>query len=204
MKNTIKIFLVINFFLLFNHNISIAAEKIDDLSSKNIIGNSSAKNVLEEYASLSCVHCADFHNDRLPAIKKELIKTGKLKYIFRDFPLDLPAMIAAMVSHCYQGDQYFAVLSTLFRKQKVWVSSSDSSDNLQKTLVTVLKQHGITLEKIKECTAENDKNKIKWNAILASRLDGQSRGVNSTPSFFLNGKKLEGVVDLKMLKANIE
>ena len=202
-KIIINLFIVANL-IMFNHNISIAAEKVNDINSKNIIGDSSAKNILEEYASLSCVHCADFHNDRLPAIKKELIKTGKLKYIFRDFPLDLPAMVAAMVSHCYQGNQYFDILNTLFRKQKVWVSSSDNSDNLQKTLVKVLKQHGITLEKIKECTAENDKNKIKWNAILASRLDGQSRGVNSTPSFFLNGKKLEGVVDLKMLKANIE
>lgn len=190
--------------LSYSHIYSDDKQNQQVFKSKNVIGNNSAKNILEEYASLSCIHCANFHKEQLPSIKKELINTGKLKYIYRDFPLDLPAMIASMVTHCYQGEQYFAVLDTLFRKQKTWVSASDNKENFESTLATVLKQHGINKEKIKECTAENDKNKIKWNSILASRLDGQNRGVNSTPSFFLNGKKLEGTVDLNFLKENIK
>ncbi len=186
------------------HSFALSDGRKTPQQSKNVIGDISAENVLEEYASLSCVHCADFHNDRLPSIKKELINTGKLKYIYRDFPLDLPAMIASMVTHCYKGEQYFAVLNTLFRSQKTWVAASNNQEVFQETLVTVLRQHGITLDKIKQCTAENDKNKIKWNSILASRLDGQNRGVNSTPSFFLNGEKLDGLVDLKLLKEKIK
>ena len=198
-----RILIALNLLMLFCTIVFSDNHKIEQ-KSKNVIGDSNAKNVLEEYASLSCVHCADFHIDRLPSIKKELINTGKLKYIYRDFPLDLPAMIASMVTHCYKGEQYFAVLNTLFRNQKTWVAASNNQEVFEESLVTVLKQHGITLDKIKQCTAENDKNKIKWNSILASRLDGQNRGVNSTPSFFLNGEKLDGLVDLKLLKKMIK
>ena len=83
----------------------------------HVMGDLNAPNILIEYASLSCVHCANFHNDRLPKIKEKLINTGKLKYIYKDFPLDLPAMLAAMIAHCYQGEQYYAILKTLFKNQ---------------------------------------------------------------------------------------
>ena len=169
----------------------------------NVMGDLNAPNILIEYASLSCVHCANFHNDRLPKIKENLINTGKLKYIYKDFPLDLPAMLAAMVAHCYQGDQYYAILNTLFKNQKKWVSGSKNKKELYNKFYKILKQHGITLENISICADDSDKNKQKWESILTSRLEGQKLGVNSTPSFFLNGKKLDGLVDLKLLLKHI-
>ena len=173
------------------------------LADKNeaFMGNIDAKNVLIEYASLSCVHCANFHTKQLPSIKKDLIDTGKLKYIYKDFPLDKPAMIASMVSNCYKGEQYFTVLNTLFRNQKKWVVKSE---NLEVALHSTLKVHGITIEDIKDCTIENAINKEKWDSILEERLNAQEIGVNSTPSFFLNGKKLEGQVTSEILKDIIE
>ena len=166
----------------------------------NILGKPNAPNVLIEYASLSCVHCANFHNKKLPSIKKELIDSGKLKYIYVDFPLDLPAMLASMITHCYSEKRYFAVLESLYRNQKKWVTSSDTKEKLFESFHLVLKEYGVTLEKIQECTADTEENKKKCDNILASRLEGQNLGVNSTPTFFLNGKKLDGNIDLSKIK----
>ena len=181
---------------------SLAENKIID-NKKNILGNLNAPNTLVEYASLSCVHCANFHNQKLPEIKKKLIETGKLKYIYKDFPLDMPAMLAAMVTNCYEGEQFHTTLNSLFRNQKKWVTASSNKEELLNAFHQILKQHGISLEKIKICAEENEDNKKKWDSILASRLEGQKLGVNSTPSFILNGKKLEGSVDLKVLLEHI-
>ena len=187
--------------LLFS--LELVAENTIKDKKKNILGDFNAPNILVEYASLSCVHCANFHNQKLPEIKEKLIKTGKLQYIYRDFPLDMPAMLAAMVTNCYEGEQYHKTLNSLFRNQKKWVTASSNKEELLNAFHQILKQHGISLEKIKTCAAESEDNKKKWDSILASRLEGQKLGVNSTPSFILNGKKLEGSVDLKVLLKHI-
>ena len=184
-------------------SLGLLAENAVNDKKKNILGNLNAPNTLIEYASLSCVHCANFHNQKLPEIKEKLIKTGKLQYIYRDFPLDMPAMLAAMVTNCYEGEQFHTTLNSLFRSQKKWVTASNNKEELLNAFHEILKQHGISLEKIKNCAEENEDNKKKWDSILASRLEGQKLGVSSTPSFFLNGKKLEGSVDLKVLLKHI-
>tara|TARA_A100001015_G_C14767575_1_gene623904 strand:- start:16 stop:627 length:612 start_codon:yes stop_codon:yes gene_type:complete len=196
-------FRVIVSILLVLLSLELVAENTINNEKKNILGNFNAPNTLIEYASLSCVHCATFHNQKLPEIKEKLIKTGKLQYIYKDFPLDMPAMLAAMVTNCYEGEQFHTILNTLFRNQKKWVSSSSNKEELLNAFHQILKQHGISLKKIKTCAEENEYNKKKWDTILASRLEGQKLGVNSTPSFFLNGKKLEGSVDLKRLLKHI-
>ena len=184
-------------------SLGLVAENVVSDKKKNILGNLNAPNTLIEYASLSCVHCANFHNQKLPEIKEKLIKTGKLQYIYRDFPLDMPAMLAAMVTNCYEGEQFHTTLNSLFRNQKKWVTASSNKEELLNAFHEILKQHGISLAKIKACAEQNEDNKKKWDSILASRLEGQKLGVNSTPSFILNGKKLQGSVDLKVLLEHI-
>tara|TARA_X000000950_G_scaffold162015_1_gene198079 strand:+ start:236 stop:847 length:612 start_codon:yes stop_codon:yes gene_type:complete len=189
--------------ILISFSLDLVAENTINDNKRNILGNLNAPNTLIEYASLSCVHCANFHNKKLPEIKEKLIKTGKLQYIYKDFPLDMPAMLAAMVTNCYEGEQFHTTLNSLFRNQEKWVTASSNKEELLNAFYLILKQHGISLEKIKTCTAENEENKKKWDSILASRLEGQKLGVNSTPSFIINGKKLEGSVDLKVLLRHI-
>ena len=198
--NIIKIFLLALFSFLASN---VMTDSISDEKKYSVLGKRDAPNILIEYASLSCVHCANFHNERLPAIKSELIDTGKLKYIYKDFPLDLPAMLASMASNCYTGVQYFEILNSLFRNQKKWVTSSNNKKQLNISFHSILKEHGVTLDKINSCTGESADNKKRWDIILATRLDGQKKGVSSTPTFFLNGKKLEGLVDLKKIKQHI-
>jgi protein-disulfide isomerase len=197
---------VIKFFLLAFLSflvLPVMTGSMQDEKHYNYLGKEDAPNILIEYASLSCVHCANFHNKQLPAIKSQLIDKGKLKYIYKDFPLDLPAMLASMVSNCYSGIQYFQILKSLFRNQKKWVVSSDNKKQLYASLHSVLREHGISLDKINSCTEESEGNKKKWDMILATRLTGQKKGVSSTPTFFLNGKKLEGLVDLKKIEQSI-
>ena len=189
--------------LVMLFSLELVAENTIKDSKKNILGNFNAPNTLVEYASMSCVHCANFHNQKLPEIKEKLIKTGKLQYIYRDFPLDMPAMLAAMVTNCYEGEQFHTTLNSLFRNQRKWVTASSNKEELLNAFHQILKQHGISLEEIKTCADDNEDNKKKWDSILASRLEGQKLGVNSTPSFILNGKKLEGSVDLEVLIKHI-
>lgn len=198
--NTTKFLLLALFSFLV---LPVMTNSMSDKKNHNYLGDKNAPNTLVEYASLSCVHCANFHNKELPAIKSQLIDKGKLKYIYKDFPLDLPAMLAAMVSNCYTGSQYFEILKSLFRNQKKWVTASDNKKQLYISLHSILKEHGISLEKITSCTEETKANKQKWDSILATRLDGQKKGVSSTPTFFLNGKKLEGLVNLKKIEQYI-
>ena len=196
----LKMILVIVF---MSFALNLLADNTTKDKKENVLGDLNAPNTLIEYASLSCVHCANFHIQKLPEIKEKLINTGKLKYIYKDFPLDLPAMLAAMVSNCYEGEQFYTILNSLFKNQKKWVTSSNNKEELFIAFHQILKQHGISSEKIKICAEENEANKKKWDSILYSRLEAQKLGVNSTPSFFLNGKKLEGSVDLKMILKHI-
>ena len=194
-------FTILSILLLVS--LKLLAENEIENNKQNLLGDINAPNLLVEYASLSCIHCANFHNRKLPEIKEKLISTGKLKYIYKDFPLDMPAMLAAMVTNCYKGEQFHIILNSLFRNQKKWVSAANNKKELFEAFHQILKQHGISLEKIKACTEENEANKDKWDFILSSRLEGQKLGVNSTPSFFLNGNKLEGSVDLQMILKHI-
>ena len=120
-------------------SLDLVAENTINDKKKNILGNFDAPNTLVEYASLSCVHCANFHNQKLPEIKEKLIKTGKLQYIYRDFPLDMPAMLAAMVTNCYEGEQFHTTLNSLFRNQKKWVTASNNKDELLNSFHQILK-----------------------------------------------------------------
>jgi protein-disulfide isomerase len=167
----------------------------------NQLGSDTAEYLLVEYASMSCVHCANFHNNEFSEIKKNFIDTGKLKFIYKDFPLDRPAMFASMVANCFKGGQYFEVLSSLFRNQKAWVTESDNSGKFYSAIHNILKVHGISLQKVLECVDDKSEiNKKTWNRIIASRLEGQKDGVNSTPSFFLNGKKLEEPLNYELIQ----
>lgn len=191
-------------FLIIYLSISQALTDSDKNKNENILGDNNAINTLVEYASMSCVHCANFHNNDLPKIKSYLIDNGKLKFIYKDFPLDRPAMYASMIAHCFSGEQYFEVLSSLYRNQKKWVSVADTSGKFYSSLHNILKIHDVTLDKIIECVDDKSEiNKKKWNDILASRLEGQNMGVNSTPTFFLNGKKIEKPVNFEVLNEMI-
>ena len=198
-------FFALFFFVFCNLTSYLFSENSFSEQNKNLLGNNDAKYTLVEYASMSCIHCANFHNDEFPKIKEDFIDTGKIKFIYRDFPLDRPAMFASMVANCFTGNQYYEVLSSLYRNQKTWITQSNNSDKFYSAIHESLKVHGITLKKVLECVDDkNENNKKTWNSIISARLEGQDKGVNSTPSFFLNGKKIEEPLKYELLEKLIK
>tara|TARA_Y100001968_G_C19154874_1_gene617933 strand:+ start:170 stop:763 length:594 start_codon:yes stop_codon:yes gene_type:complete len=165
------------------------------------LGDETAQIVIEEYASMSCGHCASFHNNNLDKIKKEFIDTGKAKLIFYDFPLDRGAMIGSMITQCMNDKQFFPVLNRLFQKQTEWTQS----DNILESINTVLNPLGLDKNRIFSCLEENEENQNRWESLLAGRKYAiDIKGVEATPTFFVNEKKVEGKFDIKKLKELIK
>jgi protein-disulfide isomerase len=150
-----------------------------------ILGNPDAPITIVEYASLTCPHCAHFTNDVLPELKKKWIDTGKAKLVLRDYPLDEPALRAAMIARCAPPDRYYAFVDTFFGSQEKWVTARDYRD----ALARLVKLGGMSREEFDNCLKNTTlENKIVEGRLIASKeLD-----VNSTPTFFINGTKFTG------------
>ena len=150
-----------------------------------ILGNPQAPITIVEYASLTCPHCAHFANDVLPEIKKEWIDTGKAKLVLRDFPLDEPALRAAMIARCAPPERYYAFADTFFAAQEKWVRSTD----YREALARLAKLGGMGQAEFDTCITNTElENKIVEGRLRAT----QELDVNSTPTFFVNGSKLAG------------
>jgi protein-disulfide isomerase len=153
------------------------------------IGKPDAAVTIVEYSSLSCPHCAAFHKDVFPALKSEYVDTGKARFIMREFPLNEPALGGAVIARCLEPSRYFAFTSMLFAKQDDWAFQKDAFTPLK----ALAKQAGMTGEEFDKCI-NNDGLQQK---ILAARDEGEKKGVHATPSFFINGKLLEGAPTLE-------
>ncbi|HEX7970239.1 MAG TPA: DsbA family protein [Stellaceae bacterium] len=151
----------------------------------HILGKADAPVTIIEYASLTCPHCAEFDRTTLPKIKEAWIDTGKAKLVFRDFPLDGLALRAAMLARCAPPQRYFGFIDTLFQSQNTWARATDP----QQALGRIAKLGGMTDEQFQSCM----KNEELANAVAASGQAAQKDyGVESTPTFFVNGAKLVG------------
>lgn len=150
-----------------------------------ILGNPDAPITIIEYASLTCPHCAHFANEVLPELKKKWIDTGKVKLVLRDYPLDEPALRAAMIARCAPPDRYYAYVDTFFAAQEKWVMARDYRD----ALARLVKLGGMSQDQFDKCLKDTAlENKIVEGRLTASKeLD-----VNSTPTFFINGTKFTG------------
>jgi protein-disulfide isomerase len=168
-----------------------------------VIGDEKAPVTIIEYASMTCPHCADFHEHTYPELKKRYIDTGKVRFIFREFPLDQLAAAGFMLARCGTQDptkagmvadtkpdssKYFAMVDTLFAQQRDWVVQKPLQP-----LLSIAKQAGFSEQSFNECL----KNQTLLNGIEETRTRAAEKfNVQSTPTFFINGKIVRGAMTM--------
>ena len=174
-----------------------SAGPIDITSDDRVMGSADAPVTVIEYASLTCPHCATFHADTLPTLKSDYVDTGKVRLVYRDFPLDRIALSAAVLARCSGPERYFGFLGMLFKAQANWRQAKDPMIALKQ----ISRLGGLRGETIDACLA--DKELVK--RVVAERFDAEKAfDINSTPSFIINGKKYSGALTVEQVKAIID
>ena len=186
-----KIFLIL---ILFFGSINI----LNAEGNRIIAGNKDAKITIIAYESLTCSHCADFHKNVYPQLKKDYIDTGLVKIEFRHFPLDVAAFNASKISQC-KSNESLKILNSLYSNQQAWVRGK-SVEEINDNLKTFIKNQGFDLD-FEKCI--NDK-KIE-DYVLNDRIEGTKKfKVNATPTIIINNKKFEKPLNYKNLKKSLE
>ena len=157
------------------------------------IGDANAPIKIYEYASLTCGHCAAFHSEVLPDLKKQYVDTGLVQFNFRPFPLDPYAMTGAMLVQCAIPQARLAFLETLFKRQLQWVRSDDPLNSLR----AYAKQAGMSGENFVMCL-QSEANLTAVRSMYTAAKD--ELGVQSTPTFFVNGEKVAGNIGFEAFK----
>ena len=180
-------------FIFFGFTVNINAE-----TNRIISGKEDAKITIIAYESLTCSHCANFHKDVYPQLKKDFIDTGLAKIEFRHFPLDIAAFNAAKVAQC-KNDQGLEILESLYLNQQEWVKGSkieDINNNLKKYLGNA----GFKID-FEKCI----NNKKIEDFVLNDRIEGTKNfKVNATPTIIINNKKFDKSLNYKNLKKTLE
>jgi len=152
-----------------------------------VLGSEDAPLTIVEYSSMTCGHCANFHKNTYPHLKKEYLDTGKARLVFREFPLDPVASAAFMLARAVPEEKYFDVIEFMFAEQRAWAFTQDPYN----ALLNFAKQIGFTQETFEKTLTDQ----ALLDAINATRDRASSQfGVNSTPTFFFNGNKVSGAI----------
>lgn len=169
------------------------AERPDDLA----LGDPNAPIQVIEYASLACSHCATVELEVMPKLKEKYINTGKVRYIFRDYPLNPYGTAAAMAAHCRGDEHFFETISVIFELQGWWLSATDGEDAMNR-LATIMRQTGMGKAEFDRCV--RDEALLKRVNDVA--LEGQRLfDVKSTPTFIINGEKHVGELSFERFEA---
>ena len=188
MKKTLIIFI-----LFFGFITSISAE-----TKRIISGNENAKITIIAYESLTCSHCADFHKDIYPLLKREYIDTGLAKIEFRHFPLDMAAFNASKIAQCKE-DQSLEILDSLYLNQQAWVKGNTVKE-INNNLKKFIEKEGFKVD-FEKCI----KDKQIEDFVLNDRIEGTKNfKVNATPTIIINNKKFEKSLNYKNLKKSLE
>jgi protein-disulfide isomerase len=152
---------------------------------EHALGDPDAPVTIIEYSSLTCPHCAQFHTEVLPGLKERYIATGKVRLVYRDFPLDQRALAAAALAQCAGPDRYFGFVDVLFQTQTNWARA----DDFVGALTQLGKLGGLSEAQIEGCLSDEELT----DGILRTRLDAQEKyGIGSTPSFVIGDEVYPG------------
>ena len=194
-KNSIRLAFLICLFI--NESLdSRIVDTIEALESKSM-GEEKAPVKIIEFASLTCGHCAKFHNEVFPLIKENYIDKGKIFFTYNDFPLDKFALKASVVARCSGNKKFFSFLKVLYNKQKDWTRTQDPF----KSLLKIAKIGGLKNDEIKVCVG----NKSIEDGLLKQRLQSTKvYDIKATPTLYINGEKYDGDLTFEALKLKID
>ncbi len=161
-----------------------------------VLGAEDAPVTIVEYASLTCPHCAAFATQTFPQLKEKYIDRGKVKFIFREMPFDDLALAAAMVARCAPKDKFIPMVEVLFEQQQQW-----ATQNAREELFKIARLSGMTQAQFDACLKNEE---IAKGIIDASQRATKEFGVNSTPTFFINGKMVKGNQSFAEMEALIK
>ena len=185
--------ILITFVLFFGLITSINAD-----TKRIVSGDQDAKITIIAYESLTCSHCANFHNDIYPLLKKEYIDTGLVKIEFRHFPLDIAALNASKIAQC-KDDNGLEILKTLYSNQQAWLKGS-SVEEVNNNLDGFLKKEGFKID-FDKCI----NNKEVEDFVLNDRIEGTKNfKINATPTIIINNKKFDKSLNYKNIKKSLE
>ena len=186
-----KIILILILFLGSIINLSAETKRI-------VLGNKNAKITIIAYESLTCSHCANFHKDVYPKLKKDYIDTGLAKIEFRHFPLDAAAFNASKISQC-KLDQGLEILESLYSNQQAWVKGN-TIEEINEHLKNFISKEGFKID-FEKCI----NNKEIEDFVLNDRIEGAKNfKVNATPTIIINNEKFEKTLNYKNLKKSLE
>lgn len=161
------------------------------------LGAEDAPVTIIEYASMTCSHCATFHRETMPQLKSEYIDTGKVRLLFREFPLDSLALAASVVARCAGPEKFYGFLDVLFKQQRAWAGSSDP----MKALERLARFGGLKKDDFEQCM---DNRELRQQ-ITASRFYGANEmGVQATPTLIINGEVHAGHIAFEDLDEKLK
>ena len=196
----IKITLISIIFSLLLINARADDNSILDIKDNDFyIGEENAPITIIEYASMSCSHCADFHNDTLEELKNEYIDTGKVRFVFRDFPFNYPALAGSMILRCVPEDVRYDYMNGLYKLQKSWVNRDHTKTKSE--LYKIMQSGGMQQDDFDACLSNVDLE----NQLLEGVMEAQREfKIGRTPSFIINGVLYSGNKNIKEFRQIIE
>jgi protein-disulfide isomerase len=177
------------------------AQTVEVKPTDEVRGSPDAPFIMVEYASMTCPHCAAFNKEVIPQQFRDYVDTGKVRYVFREYPLDGAARLASAVARCLSGDKYFSFVDLLFASQADWIKPDSTGQYTQESILLGLENEGrvagIPKEFVDLCA--NDKDNLAL--VDANWQEGTSRyGVNATPTFIIDGVVHVGEIPYDDLK----
>ena len=187
----------VNYLFMEDTSVNIESLSVSEVSLQELsIGDDDAPVTIIEYASMTCSHCADFHNETYPALKEDYIEKGEVKFIFREFPLDKLSMATSMLARCVDNSISLAFIDILFQNRNKWYS-----DNAIAELKSLSKQAGLSSDDFDQCL--NDQELLDQLIIQKENAIKEFQ-INSTPSFIINGKVVSGNKPYSYFKSEID
>ncbi len=191
-----------SFFLFLTYYTVVIAEEHSVLNIKEndfTLGESKAPVTIIAYESMSCSHCADFHNNTLDDLKTEYIDTGKVRFVFRDFPFNYPALAGSMIVSCVPDEVKYDYMNALYKLQKSWIKREHSETRAE--LYKIMQSGGMQQEEFDACLSDiNLENDILEGVMSAQR----EFNIRSTPSFIVNGVLYSGNKNIKEFRQIID